>query len=348
MSKQAILLVNLGSPDSTNPKDVKKYLDEFLMDKYVIDYPYLFRALLVKGIILNTRPKKSAQAYQKIWWDEGSPLIVLSQQLQDKVQEKISVPVGLGMRYGNPSIEAAIRELIKENPDLTDLFVIPLYPQYAESTTRTVIEKTEQVIQKNKWNLTVSFQEPFYNESTYIKALSDSIKPYVGDYDHLLFSYHGVPERHVKKTDPTGQHCLQLDDCCAALTNPEAQQHCYRFHCFETTRAVVKRLKLKPEEYTVSFQSRLGGDEWIKPYTDETLEEFPEQGIKSLAVACPAFISDCLETLEEIGMEGKEEFLHAGGTEYIQIPCLNVNQQWVDTLVSYSNDFLNTFENLKQ
>ncbi len=343
MSKQAVLLVNLGSPDSTDPKDVRKYLDEFLMDKYVIDYPHLLRALLVKGIILNVRPKKSAEAYKKIWWPEGSPLIVLSEQLRDKVQEKVSIPVGLGMRYGNPSIELAIAQLLQDNPDLTDLFVIPLYPQYAESTTRTVIEQTEKVVKDNNWDINLSFQDPFYNEVHYIKALAHSIKPYLNEYDHILFSYHGVPERHVKKTDGTGSHCLKTSDCCDQLTNPAAQKNCYRFHCFETTRAVVKELDLKPDDYTVSFQSRLGQEEWIKPYTDATLEEFPEQGIKSLSVACPAFVSDCLETLEEIGLEGKEEFIEAGGLDYEQIPCLNTDDLWVDTLVSYCKKFLHTF-----
>ncbi len=344
MSKTAILLVNLGSPDSTEPKDVKRYLDEFLMDKYVIDYPYIFRALLVKGIILNVRPTKSAAAYKKIWWEEGSPLIVLSTQLAEEVKKKVNAPVALGMRYGNPSIESAISSLLQEHKELTNLFVIPLYPQYAESTTRTVIEKTQEVIHKNNWPISVQFQEPFYSEISYINALAKSIEPYVSKYDHILFSYHGVPERHVKKTDSTKSHCLQQEDCCSSCTNPEAQSHCYRFHCFETTRAVVDKLKLEPGSYSISFQSRLGKDEWIKPYTDQRLEELPSQGIKKLAVACPAFVSDCLETLEEIGMEGKEEFLEAGGEEYIQIPCLNTNQEWVETLVQYSNNFLNTFE----
>jgi len=343
MSKQAVLLVNLGSPDSTNPNDVKKYLDEFLMDKYVIDYPYLFRALLVKGIILNTRPKKSAAAYKKIWWEEGSPLIILSQRVQKQLQRRLDVPVGLAMRYGNPSIEHGIRELKKENPNLEQLFIIPLYPQYAESTVRTIEEKAKQVVAKNKWNIQLSFQPVFYQDKDYIAALGDSIKPYLDQYDHFLFSYHGIPERHVKKTDPTNAHCLQVENCCQKICAP-AQEKCYRHHCFETTKYVVEYLGLKEDQYTISFQSRLGNDPWIKPYTDYLLEEMPTKGITSLAVICPAFVSDCLETLEEISMEGKEEFMHAGGKSFTQIPCLNENEAWIDVLEKFSNQFLNTFD----
>ena len=341
MSKQAVLLVNLGSPDSPTPKDVKPYLDEFLMDKYVIDYPYLGRAALVKGIILNTRPKKSAEAYSKIWWEEGSPLIVLSKRLQQAIQQKVNIPVGLGMRYGNPSIEFGIKELLNANPDLQDLFVIPLYPQYAESTTRTVMEKTEEVVKKNGWKLNILYQPPFYEEDHYIEALAESIRPYLFEYDHILFSYHGVPKRHVKKTDPTNSHCLQVENCCD-VKNVMAQKNCYRHHCIATTKKVVDYLRLPKERYSVSFQSRLGPDKWITPFTDETLQAMPAQGITSVAVACPAFVSDCLETLEEIGMEGKDEFLEAGGENYIQIPCLNVDERWVNTLVRYIQQYQHT------
>lgn len=339
MKKRAVLLVNLGSPDSTQPKDVKKYLGQFLMDKYVIDLPKVFRSLLVKGIILNTRPKKSAKAYEKIWWKEGSPLIVLSERVKKSLQGRLSVPVGLGMRYGNPSIESSIKKLFIDEPNLKELFVIPLYPQYAESTTRTVIEETKRVIKKNNWDLQVSFQPPFYQEKQYIEALSESIKPYLGDYEHLLFSYHGLPKRHVRKTDPTGAHCQKVENCCS-VKNAEAQERCYRHHCVQTTKTVANYLGLTEHDYTISFQSRLGNDPWIEPYTDHLLEEFPQKKIKSLAVVCPAFVSDCLETLEEIGMEGKEEFLEAGGETFTLIPCLNTNPLWISTLASYAENFL--------
>lgn len=347
MQNSAVLLVNLGSPDSTDTKDVKRYLDEFLMDKYVIDVPYVFRALLVKGIILNTRPKKSAAAYKKIWWEEGSPLIVLSKQLQEKVQEKVSVPVGLGMRYGNPSIENSIKELMQKVPNLKNLFVVPLYPHYAQASSQTVEEKVISVVKKNKWPIEVTFQEPFYKEEQYINALTNSIKPFLTEYDYFLFSYHGVPERHVKNTDPTKSHCMKVEGCCSK-TNPEAQNKCYRHHCVETTKAVVEKLGLTDKNHSISFQSRLAGEPWLKPYTDFEIERLAEEGIKKLAVICPAFVSDCLETLEEIGMEGKEEFLEAGGEQFTQIPCLNTNEEWVDTLTAYCNSFLNKFEFVKQ
>lgn len=338
MSKQAVLLVNLGSPNSPTKEDVKPYLDEFLMDKYVIDYPYIARAALVKGIILNTRPKNSAAAYQKIWWSEGSPLIVISKRVQQALQERLSIPVGLGMRYGNPSIEFGLQELRENNPDLEDVFVIPLYPQYAESTTRTVEEKTKEVVQKNGWKLNITFQPPFYTEQNYIAALGESIRPYLFDFEHILFSYHGIPKRHVRKTDPTGNHCLQTESCCYK-TNKQAQKYCYRHHCIETTNKVVEYLRLPKERYGISFQSRLGPDKWLEPFTDEVLEAYPSKGITSLAVVCPAFVSDCLETLEEIGMEGKEEFLAAGGKQFIQIPCLNDSTSWIDALELYVNQF---------
>lgn len=343
MSKQAVLLVNLGSPDSTDPKDVKRYLNEFLMDKYVIDYPYLLRSFLVQGIILRTRPKRSAEAYSKIWWEEGSPLIVLSQQVQAKLQEKLSVPVGLAMRYGSPSLEEGIQELRSKNPDLEDIYVIPLYPQYAESTVRTIAEKSEEVVKKNKWNVQLHYREPFYNEENYLKALAESIRPYVKEYDHILFSYHGIPQRHVKKTDPTNKHCMKVENCCEIPCGP-AQEKCYRHHCVSVTQAVVDYLQIPKENYSMSFQSRLGPEPWLTPYTDKMLEEFPRKGVKSLAVVCPAFVSDCLETLEEISMEGKEEFMHAGGESYTQIPCLNTDDAWIEVLAMYSKQFLNTFE----
>ena len=339
MSKQAVLLVNLGSPDSPTKEDLLPYLDEFLMDKYVIDYPYILRAALVRGIILNTRPKKSAAAYQKIWWENGSPLIVISRRVQQALQQRLSIPVGLGMRYGKPTIEQGIKQILNEHPDLDNLFVIPLYPQYAESTTRTVEEKTKEVVKKNNWQFNLTFQPPFYKETNYIEALGESIRPYLFEYDHILFSYHGVPKRHVRKTDPTNNHCLKIENCCYK-TNPRAQKYCYRHHCIETTNKVVEFLRLDPERYSISFQSRLGPDKWLEPFTDEMLEAFPQKGIKSLAVVCPAFVSDCLETLEEIGMEGKKEFLDAGGEKFIQIPCLNDNQGWIDTLEHYVKQFL--------
>lgn len=329
-----VLLVNLGSPDAPTPEAVKPYLDEFLMDERVIDAPKWLRTILIRGIILRTRPKKSAEAYSKIWWDEGSPLVVISQRVQQKLQAKLEVPVALGMRYGNPSIEAGLKALTDKHPGIQEVFLIPLYPHYAMSSYETVVVKAEEIRQASFPELTMSVMPPFYEEATYIDALTDSIRPYVQDQpDLLLFSYHGIPERHVKKSDVTGCHCLQVENCCEVASAAHAQ--CYRHQVMQTTHAVAAKLGLNKDQYRVSFQSRLGPDPWLKPMTSKLLEELPEQGIKKLAVVCPAFVSDCLETLEEMGMEGKEEFLEAGGESFTLIPCLNDKDEWVEVLAGY-------------
>lgn len=331
--KKGILLVNLGSPDSTNVKDVRKYLDEFLMDERVIDIPYWKRYLLIKGIILNTRPKRSAAAYKKIWWDEGSPLVVISERFKEKVAEKLQIPVALGMRYGSMSIKKGLQELVDEGVE--EVLLIPLYPHYAMSSYETVVEKAKEVNRANFPNIKMDVLPVFYNNKAYIKALASSIKSHLNgfDYDHVLFSYHGIPERHIYKSDTTKSHCKIDGSCCETPSN--AHRTCYRHQCFETTKAVVKELELKEGTYSNSFQSRLLKDPWLKPYTDFELEKFPKEGKKKLAVVTPAFVSDCLETLEEIAMEGKEEFLEAGGTNYKHIPCLNDNDDWVDVMVHW-------------
>lgn len=334
MAKQAILLVNLGSPDSPNVPDVKKYLDEFLMDGRVIDAPYLLRAFLVKGIILNTRPKKSAQAYKSIWWEEGSPLIVLSERLQRKVEEMSKLPIGLGMRYGNPSIETGIADLAKTNPDLEEFLLVPLYPHYAMSSYETVVVKAEEILKKKFPNLKMNVKKHFFDDEDYLDILSDSIQSALPeDYDHLLFSYHGIPERHIRKSDITKGHCLNNGECCN--TPSPAHEFCYRHQVFETTKSVVKRLNLPQEKYSTSFQSRLGKDPWLQPFTDFVINEMPAKGIKKLVVVCPAFVSDCLETIEEIGIEAREEFIKHGGEEFTLIPCLNENDSWAKLLASW-------------
>ena len=332
MSKSAILLINLGSPKSTDPADVKTYLDEFLMDQYVIDLPYLLRFLLVKGIILNTRPKKSAEAYATIWWDEGAPLIVISERFQEKFQKKTDLPVGLAMRYAEPSIKNGIHALIDEYPDLTHITAVPLYPHYAMATTKTVIEKTDQVMNDFFPQLTIDYVPPFYNHNSYINALADTISDHLTDkIDYLLFSYHGIPVRHLKKTDPTKKHCYKVDDCCN-VSCKEAHDVCYRHQVVTTTNLVIEKLNLSSTQYSIAFQSRLGLDEWLKPPTDNEIERLAKSGVKHLAVCCPAFVSDCLETLEEIGEEGKEIFLENGGESFTLIPCLNDDDRWVNAL----------------
>lgn len=326
--------MNLGSPDSTEVKDLRRYLNEFLMDERVIDYPFLFRLMLVRGIIVPFRAAKSAEAYKKIWTKEGSPLIVLTKELQKSLQQNVSEPVEVAMRYGNPSMAYAYDTLLKKNPDMEEVILVPMYPHYAMSSYETAVEYAKEIHRKRKYSFKITFIKPFYNEPDYINALAESIKPFLQqDFDHILFSYHGVPERHIFKGDITGQHCLKVENCCAV--DSPAHKQCYRHQCLKTTNLVAQKLNLPSEKFSYSFQSRLGRAEWLKPYTAMRLEEIPKEGIKKLLVVCPAFVSDCLETLEEIAETGKENFLHAGGESFTMIPCLNVHPLWVQTIVTY-------------
>jgi len=330
--KKAVLLLNLGSPDSYDPADVKVYLRQFLMDPFVLDIPFLFRWLLVNLIILNTRPKKSAEAYSKVWTDDGSPLIVTSRKVQSLLQERVDIPVGLGMRYGNPSTPDAIKELWQgSNDELEELFIIPLYPHYADSSVGTAMKEAQKWVKTICPQVTVSIKEPFYDDPDYIDALSASMRPYMKDYDHVLFSYHGLPVRHLKKADPTGSHCYQVENCCAKPPE-ETLKVCYKAQCHRTTQEIVKVFGLKEGQYTDAFQSRLLNDPWVEPYTDDVLEKLAESGVKRVVVLCPAFVSDCLETIEEIGMEAKEEFEEMGGENLTLIPCLNTDEKWISVL----------------
>lgn len=328
--KKGALLINLGSPDSTAVKDVRKYLDEFLMDERVIDVPYFFRALLVKGIILNTRPRKSAKAYQKIWWPEGSPLIVLSKRLQEKIIPQVSVPVELAMRYGNPSIESGLTSLYQQG--VREVLLMPLYPQFAMATTETILVLAEKIRKEKFPDMEFTILPAFYNQPDYIRDLSTSIGNALKEFkhDYLLFSYHGVPERHIRKSDITKSHC-KLDGQCCQTASP-AHEFCYRHQCYETTRQVAEWLQLKEGTYSTSFQSRLGSDPWLRPYTDKTIDDLAKKGVKNLAVVTPAFVSDCLETLEEIAMEAGESFEENGGEHFLAIPCLNDSEDWAKTM----------------
>lgn len=334
---KGVLLVNLGSPDSPTPKDVKPYLDEFLMDERVIDVPKLLRNLLVRGIILQTRPKKSAEAYSKIWWDEGSPLIVISERFAEKVRSHTKMPVALGMRYGSMSIKKALQEL--KDKGVNDVLLVPLYPHYAMSSYETVVVKTMEVQQEFFKDIKLTTLPAFYKNEDYIKVLSDSIAEGLKDfeYDHVLFSYHGIPERHIRKSDPTKFHCKIDGSCCKV--NSVAHHTCYRHQCYDTTELVKNQLGLEMEKVSSSFQSRLAGDPWLKPYTDFEFERLAKEGKTRLAVITPAFVSDCLETLEEIAMEGKEQFEEAGGEHYIHIPCLNDSDAWVALMAKWLNEW---------
>lgn len=337
VTKKGIVLMNLGSPDSTRVKDVRRYLNEFLMDERVIDLPYLSRLLLVRGIIVPFRAPKSAAAYRSIWSEKGSPLMVISKELQEDVQQQVKEPVVLAMRYGSPSPKEAFDELLQKAPDLDEVVLLPLYPHYAMSSYETAVEYARQTYKKGKYAFRLTIVPPYYNEPAYLHALTESMRPFLQEeYDHLLFSYHGVPERHIFKGDITGQHCLKVDDCCNV--DSPAHNKCYRHQCIVTTKLAARILNIPANKFSWSFQSRLGRDEWLKPYTAERLAQLPAEGVKKLVIACPAFVSDCLETLEEIAVEGKEIFLHAGGSTFTMIPCLNTHPLWVKTVASYVSD----------
>jgi len=330
----AVVLMNLGSPDSPQQKDVKKYLSEFLMDERVIDYSYIFRFLLVRGIIVPFRTKNSAHAYSRVWKEDVSPLISITMQLQKAVQALVDVPVEIAMRYGNPSVQSAFDAIQNKVPGAKNVLAIPLYPHYAMSSYETAVEQAKEVLKKNNYSFNLEFIPPFYSESHYIDALAESIKPYIAKpYDKILFSYHGLPQRHLTKADPTHSHCVVTADCCNI--DSIAHKTCYKHQCFTTTKLVVEKLNIPDEKVENSFQSRLGREQWIPPYTVDRLAQLPTEGVKRLVVLCPAFVSDCLETLEEIAMEGRKTFLQAGGESFELIPCLNTHPDWIKTVASW-------------
>jgi len=335
MSK-AVLLVNLGSPDSPSVPDVRRYLNEFLMDGRVIDTPWLLRRFVV-GMILIKRPAESGHAYEKIWTKDGSPLVMTSKHVQIALQKRLSVPVELAMRYQNPSIESAVKNLAAKGA--TDVLLIPLFPHYAMSSYETAVVRVQEVAARLAPQMKITVQPPYYNHPDFIAALVASASEFLKrDYDHLLFSYHGIPERHLRKSDPTGCHCLQVENCCEVASPAHAT--CYRAQCFATTRAFVKLAGVPKEKYSVSFQSRLGKDPWLKPYTDYELVRLAQEGKKRMMVICPAFVSDCLETIEEIGMRGCEDFMKASGKEFTRIPCMNEHPLWIDALTRMADRFI--------
>jgi len=336
-STKAVVLMNLGSPDSPSVKDVRRYLNEFLMDDKVLDQgSYLFRLLLVKGIITPFRAPKSAHAYSTVWTDEGAPLIVISKQLQAAVQAQTEYPVALAMRYGNPSPKAAFDELVAKMPNLKEVILVPLYPHYAMSSYETAVDYAKEWHVKGNYSFKLSVIPPYFDEPAYIRSMGEQMRPYLEHpHDHILFSFHGIPERHLTKCDPTGKHCLQSENCCSVPS--EAHATCYRHQCLTTMDMVAAYLGIPKDRYSYAFQSRLGRDPWLKPYTDFRLADMPKEGIKKLLVLCPAFVSDCLETLEEIAMRGRDTFMEAGGEYYEMIPCMNTHPEWVKTVSGWVN-----------
>lgn len=332
--KKGLLLVNLGTPDAPETGPVRRYLREFLSDPRVMDMNPVGRWFLLNCIILPMRPAKSAKAYRSIWMEEGSPLLVHSRALERAVASALAgeYEVELAMRYGNPSIPDAVAKLKARGVD--EFVVLPLYPQEAASTTGSTLARTYEVLGEG-WDVPPVRAVPaFHSHPAFLDAFAEVGRPVIAESraDHVLFSFHGVPERHVRKSDPTGQHCLASERCCDALT--EVNRHCYRAQCYATARGLAERLGLPRDGWSVSFQSRLGRVPWLQPYTDSVLPELAKRGVKRLAVMCPAFVADCLETLEEVAIRGREQFVDAcGGESLTLVPSLNAHPAWVDAVV---------------
>jgi ferrochelatase len=331
MSQRAVLLVNLGSPDSTSVPDVRRYLREFLGDERVLDLPAPLRFALLEGIILRTRPKKSAHAYASIWQPEGSPLVITSRSVRDKLAATLGAetPVYLAMRYGNPSIASVMAQMAADG--VTEVLLFPQYPHYAMSSWETVVVKVFAERARLAPGMHITTVQPFFQDADYIEALYQVTAPYLSQpHDHLLFSYHGIPERHLRKGDSSKAHCTLVADCCTTCSPAHAT--CYKAQVLATTRALVARAGIAADKHSVSFQSRLAGEPWLSPFTDYELKRLPQAGKKRLLIICPAFVADCLETIEEISEEGREDFMGAGGESFQQIPCLNDQKPYIEFL----------------
>ncbi|MBC8053962.1 MAG: ferrochelatase [Sphingobacteriaceae bacterium] len=331
MRKQGVLLVNLGTPDSPSVSDVRKYLGEFLMDERVIDINPINRALLVKGIIVPFRSPKSAKIYKEVWTENGSPLLYYSIRQKEMLQEKLgnSYVVELAMRYQSPSIKTALDSLKKQQVD--SIRVVPLFPQYASASTGSVIQKVMELVGKWQTIPDISFVNSFHNDEGMIEVFADNARKYNPDsFDHILFSFHGLPERQLIKADHSGKYCLQTPNCCSRLN--DVNRFCYSAQSHDTARLIAEKLNLPKERYTVCFQSRLGNSPWKKPYTIEVLEELAKKGLKRLLVFSPAFVADCLETNIEIAREYHEEFRNWGGEKVQLVESLNDNPKWIDAL----------------
>ena len=307
---KGVLIINLGTPDNLELPSVKKYLKEFLSDSYVVDIPTIIRKILVNFIIVPFRSRKTQKAYKSIWTKNGSPLIINTNLIKEKLDQKIEYPVEMAMRYQNPSIEKGLISL--EEKGCKEIIVLPLYPHYAEATSLTTKLKVKDVKDKLDLDLKLSFLDEFYNEDGYLESLSKQINSHLNDdVDFLLFSYHGIPKRQNVRTNPTYEEQVKL-----------------------ASKLCAERLDLKDDQWGVAFQSRIGPG-WLQPFTDKVLENLPKNGIKKIAVVCPSFVADNLETLEEINIEARETFIEAGGEKFVFIPCLNNDDNWIDFLVKY-------------
>lgn len=333
-----LLLVNLGTPDSPKPSDVRRYLREFLSDPRVLDLPAWRRFLLLELVILPIRPRRSGEAYEKIWTERGSPLLFHTEDLAVKVRERLGpgVAVEIAMRYGRPSIPAALDRL--RDAGVSRLVVFPLYPQYSSAATGSSLEKVFREAAA-RWNVPyLHVVPPFYDDPRFISACAERARPVLdaGPADAVIFSFHGLPERHCRKSDPTGTHCLARPDCCEREV--EANRHCYRAQCFATARALAEALSIPESKRIVGFQSRLGRTPWIRPYTDEILVDLPKRGVKRAVILSPAFVADCLETLEELGIRAAASFRAAGGEELRVVPAVNASDRWADGVVALARE----------
>ena len=333
-SKIGVLLVNLGTPDAPDVASVRRYLREFLSDPKVIDSHPVARWLLLNLIILPFRPRRSAAAYQKVWTEAGSPLLVAGQNLAAALSEALgdAYHVELAMRYGSPSIPSALKRLHEAN--VSSICVFPLFPQYAEASTGSVLAKIAEVQKASAASIDTTILPAFFDDPGWVSAFAEAARDSLesAPYDHVLFSFHGIPERQIKKSDPSGTWCLANSSCCDAVG--ERNPHCYRAQCYANARALAQQLNLGSDQWSVSFQSRLGATPWIRPFTDEVLPELAARDIKNLVVACPSFVADCLETLEEIGLRAREQWTELGGEELTLLPCPNDHPAWAGAVAT--------------
>ena len=328
-NKTGVLLINLGSPKELTKKSVKEYLRVFLSDDYVLDIPKILQQLILRLFILPFRPKNTLEAYELIWTPDGSPLILSTKSIAKKLSKKTGWDVEYAMRYEDPSIEKALVNF--NSKGINKIIVISLYPHNAMATTITTEMETRIVANKISENFELIFTKPFFDNEIYINTLSNSIKPYIekSSFDKIIFSYHGIPKRQAKKTDETGEHCFSTGNCCEIES--EGSKDCYRSHTRIASDLTAKKLGLSEDQWEVAYQSRLGPG-WLTPFTDRRLAELPEEGKENIAILCPSFISDCLETLEEIDIRGRKTFFDAGGRNMTYIPCLNDSEETVALL----------------
>lgn len=338
MNSKAVLLINLGSPASTSTPDVRRYLREFLSDPRALDINPVSRALVLNLFILPFRSPRSAAAYRRIWSDEGSPLLVMSRRQQESLQAVLDAPVHLAMRYGQPTVSDVIKKIADDGAE--ELFLIPLYPHYAMSSYETAVVRVMEEIARRKPSIKTALQQPFYDDPDYIHALAEVVAPHLqDDYDTLIFSYHGIPERHLRQSDPSHAHCLTTLDCCHRAHPAHAT--CYRHQCVRTMDLLIEKLGIPREKTVLAFQSRLGREPWLAPQTDHTVERLGREGKKKLLVLCPSFVTDCLETLEEIAIGCRETFEKFGGEHLQLIPCLNDDPAWIRFLAARCRRWIN-------